>query len=216
MTKKLLGLLFVTLLFTTVAMATQVGEFCGANVMLGPGEPTVPAGFTATCAAFTVPLGDTLTGVDILVDDEFTSAAGASTVTFSFTVTGGTFTPISWSAVASNTGGGISGPGTPGAGCSLTTLNPPTNAYDCAASPFTAISSPSGGPAKVYGANAIGISDAWAMGSAGLLEGGTTNLNVYEYFTYSVTPTTPEPASLVMVGGGLIGLAMLVRRKRRA
>jgi len=212
MTKKLLGVLFVTLLFTTVAMATQVSEYCGSSVQGGPGEPVLSA-FGVTCAAFTIPMGDTLTAVDILVDDEFTGAAGASTITYTYTITSGNFTP-NWTAVAS--GSGISGAGAPSAGCATTSTTPPTNAYDCSYSPFSGISNP---PTGSYGPVTLTVSDAWGAGSAGLLSGGATILNVYEYDTYSATPppvTTPEPASLLMIGGGLVGLAILSRRKRRA
>jgi hypothetical protein len=40
-------------------------------------------------------------------------------------------------------------------------------------------------------------------------------MNVLGSYTYSPTVTTPEPASLMMIGGGLVGLALLARRKRK-
>lgn len=215
MTKKLLGLLFVTLVFTSLAGASSmsISEYCG-GVVLGPGSTGFPDPYltadSITCGSFntaSIP-SFTLTGVSLIVDDEFTggqSTTGTSVFTYSLTGFGSL---SGFSATA--TGIGISGAGTPSAPCttSVTYTGLLTNAYECD-------SSPTGGEVSGGIFNAVGISvnETWTAG--GLQSAGADILNIYEVFSYTPTVQIPEPTSLFLIGGGLTALALVARRKRR-
>jgi hypothetical protein len=64
------------------------------------------------------------------------------------------------------------------------------------------------GPVNVTG------SATWLLGTLG--QSGSEDFQVYMEFTYNIPPSTPEPASLLLIGSGLLGLALVGRRKFRA
>jgi hypothetical protein len=78
------------------------------------------------------------------------------------------------------------------------------NTIDCAESALNITTN--FGPVTVTG------SSSWVSGGVGPT--GSDQFNVQELFTLMSTPT-PEPASMLMIGGGLAGLALLARRKRQ-
>jgi hypothetical protein len=53
-------------------------------------------------------------------------------------------------------------------------------------------------------------------GDSGIGAAGDDSAEVLIAFTYSSTSSVPEPASLLLIGGGLIGLGVFARRKRRS
>jgi len=212
MTKKLLGLLFVTLVFSLVANASTATQYCGGdsltNTATGFPDPYL-VNAPVTCAAFTVPTGYTLTSVDITINNDLSSPNGntTDTVTYTYAVTGfgslsqvnSTSTGTSVFPAFTNVGGSCSTPGTFGN----------ATATDCAdGTPGTNTT------AGVFNAVNLSISATWTAG--GLQSNGAETINISEYFTYSATPGTPEPATLLMTGGGLIALAIVARRRRRA
>jgi hypothetical protein len=209
MTKKVLGLLIVTLMFSVAASAATVSEFCGGatltNVSVGFPTPFL-TGAPVTCAGFTAPVGQTITSEDITVNNDFSSGLGTTTdtVTFTYNLVGFNFSSLT----GTNSGVGVSGvpvfTGSAGSSCSIPGAFGNAVAIDCRDN----VSATTVGP--------IGFSvfSTWTAG--GLQSNGAETINISAFFTYSVpTVTTPEPATLLMIGGGLIGLALVARRKKR-
>jgi hypothetical protein len=210
MKKKLIGLSLVTLVFTVAASASTMQQYCGGdtltNTSTGFPDPFL-TGFGISCASFTVPTGYTLTSVDLTINDDFSSAFGTGTSTSQLTYT---FTGFSLSQLTSTVSGiGSSGaPAFTGTGCTLPGTFGNATAIDCT---DTSVGVPS---TTSFNGLSISVSETWSAG--GLQSNGAETINISEFFTYTPTVSTPEPASLMMIGGGLIGLAMLARRKRSA
>jgi hypothetical protein len=61
---------------------------------------------------------------------------------------------------------------------------------------------------------AVTANGSWGIGSVGLQSSGAENFSIGVTFNYVPTATVPEPASLLMIGSGLIGLGVFARRKR--
>jgi len=216
MTKKLLGVAFASLCFITSASALTMTGSCtlttGTDPAVNPGNNSNPnpvlSGAVFTCLPFTVPTGFTLNQVDISIGNDYSLGVAfqTNTVDFTYTVTGfsttSVSTSVSGSGISSTVGGLINQ--TPAGDC----VNTGTNSIDCTDGGLS-ILSPS-----VFGAVVVTGSSTWAAGGVG--PAGSDQFNVAENFTYSPTGQTPEPASLLMIGGGLIGLALAGRRKFRA
>jgi PEP-CTERM motif len=210
MTKKILGSLIVTLLFSVVASASTVAtEDCGSVVLnnTSVGFPTpyltgLPNP-TLTCLGFTAPIGDTITQVDFVLFNGFGGAVGGttSTVTFTYDITGFNLAQLTTTA----SGVGMSGNPTfsPHVGCAAGGMGPP-NGIDCT---DAGLNQPG------FGSIMFQAFATWTAGS--LQSNGNETISLYAFFTYSPSgPPVPEPASLFMIGGGLIGLALVARRKR--
>jgi hypothetical protein len=206
MTKKLLGLLVVALFCVGAANALTFTEACPpGGIVQGPGTPGISG--NSVCAAFTVPIGDTLTEVDVTVSGDWQlGSVGGNTLNYTFSITGGTpaFTPATVTESAQGNAGGTSNyifTGCPEVGTSNRAL--------CA--DLISLNSPA-----TYASVVVTGIGSWAAGSVGLSPTGAEGFGVIATFTYGPTVTTPEPASLLMIGGGLIGLAVIARRKRKA
>jgi hypothetical protein len=210
MTKKLLGLMFMALLCASVASALTYVDTCTPGGFVSPpGGGSGSAAGTASCvASFTVPAGDTLSAVDLFLTNSFSQAGGTgTTVTFTYTL-GGADTGLPSSITGVATGFGSSGNYAytwTGGSCvaGMGQFGVDNTAVDCTS---TTDSNPPG---------TVTVSGTETLTGAALLPSGTLGWSVGVTYTYNSTGT-PEPASLLLVGGGLIGLAFAGRRKFRA
>jgi hypothetical protein len=199
MTKKLLGL-FSLALFGSLTIHASTLIPCspsGANSPQGPGQPTF-TNVSFTCGGFTVTPGFFVSEEDWSVSDNtFNGGNPNSTqaVIFSYSVTGFTGPSALTDTVAGQA------TSTTGNGSACTALDNGLG-YDCEST------TPGNGTFTVT------ASSSWEFGS--LLANGDDQVNLFYSYTLSPLVTTPEPASLLMIGGGLIGLGSLIRRKKKA
>jgi PEP-CTERM motif len=216
MTKKLLGSLIGALFCITTVNAT--GLSCNQTTGTNPatfqisGTNASLSGVEFLCTG-TVPVGDTLNSIAVGIGDSFSNGINSQTNTVDFTYTFNGFTGVSslTTSSSSNPTSGQNGADTdlggivsesPNTGL-CTSIN--DTLTQCTINPGTT------GP-ESFSFSIIG-SSSWVTG--GLVNGGSDGFNVSGTYSYSPTVTTPEPASLMMIGGGLVGLAMLARRKRK-
>ena len=216
MTKKLLGLFFGALfsmatLNATVVSCTQSGGGNPATFTTG-GSQAVLSDSIFTCPAFTIPAGDTLTSVSLQISNSFSQATVGQTNTIDFTYTISGFDAVTalTTSSSSNAGSGDMGGATdfggivsqaPGGATGCTNGGSPL-LTDCSEiTPVTTSFTVTG-------------SSSWQTAGPSLTSGGSDGFNVTEIYTYSAPSTVPEPASLMMIGGGLVGLAMLVRKRK--
>jgi hypothetical protein len=215
MTKKLLGLLVVALFcISTMSASTlscnQTTGGTNGNPATFPPAQNVLAGVTFVCNAPTVPGGDTLNSVSVTIIDSFSGGIQGQTNTVDFTYTLNGFSGVTGltTSSSSNPGSGEQGVATDLGGM---TAENPASPVQCTTTSNTLVTCTELSPTAV--SFSIVGSSTWAAGGMG--NGGSDGMNVLGSYTYSPTVTTPEPASLMMIGGGLVGLALLARRKRK-
>jgi len=223
MTKKLLGLLVVALFCISTMYATSItcnqsaagngnpATFVGNGTIGGTGgAQSTFTGVTFVCNAPTVPSGDTLNSVTVSVIDSFSGGIQAQTNTVNFSYTFNNFSGVTGltSSSSSTPSSGENGVATDLGGI----INEaPASPVQCSSTSNTLISCTELSPAAL--SFSIVGSSTWVTGGIG--NGGSDGMNIIASYTYSPTVTTPEPASLMMIGGGLVGLALLARRKRK-
>jgi hypothetical protein len=220
MTKKLSGLLLVGLFSIPLLNA---GTACSVTATpttvtaTANGQQATFSGGTFTCTLPTIPISDTFTEADFSVDNSYSLGTSGQTNTLDFT----------YSVSGFGTGGttglttSLSGPGTngssgqnptvggvvaqaPGSACTSTDFAD----VDCVAAAPGSLSS--GGTFTVTGTS------TWSLtGDQGNLQnGGTDQFSVFLNFSYAPIVSTPEPASLLLIGGGLLAFGMVSRRKK--
>jgi len=207
MTKKLLGLAIVALFCVGMASAATMTQLCttpaGSVVNSGANGATPGLSATETCGSVTLPVGDTITAIDLFESGDWQlGVPGGNTLVYTLAF-GGAVSGTSSETVTGT--GGSSLPPFPFTGPCAEVSN--TDQGDC---------SFAGTGTNTVGSATTAWVGTWSVGSAGLLTNGSEGVSSYEIITYSVPTTTPEPASLLMIGTGLVGLAVLVRRKNRA
>jgi hypothetical protein len=203
MTKKLLGLLVIALLCAAVASASTAAEPCGSAGLANPNgsnSTTTLTGSANACTSFTLPATTVLTDVYITFKNDWQlGLTGTDTLTYSYTITGFNI----GSETSTVTGTGQFGSGSPVGSNNGCTANGDIVTCD------------DPGLSVTGSFNAIGITINAVWSAGGLDVNGSEGTTINAFYTYA-TPGVPEPASMLMIGGGLIGLALAGRRKWRA
>ena len=215
-----------------VALALLTTSYAKANPLPNPfiedcGSVSAPTGVNPvissfspgnpiTCAAFVVPSGDTLTSVEMLIENSFSQGVPFQTNTIQFVylgtgfdaVTGLTTTSTSNASMASagaaTDAGGVTSE-VPGSTCSE------TSAATVACFEITPV------PTSFT----VTANSSWITSGPSTTSGGSVGVGIDAIFTYvptAVPPApSPEPSALTLLGSALLGLmAMTWRYKRLA
>ncbi len=220
MTKKLLGLLIGALCISTAyaipltCTQTNAGTgdpatFPGGAGAGSGGAQSVFSGVVYTCNAPTVPVGDTLTSVTVNISNSFSQGIQSQTNTVNFSYTFGTFAGVNGLTTSSS-----SNPGTlqNGAATDVGGIVSENPGGECVAINSTVTSCTTNSGTQL----SFTITGSSSWGAGGLTSGGSDGFGVSGSYTYVPTASIPEPASLLMVGGGLVGLALATRRRKKA
>ena len=190
-----------------VAGATTISEVCGPPKTLGGGSTPITGAqgsSTFACAALGVGATNTITQIQLFYNADFNTGntPGTNIVVWTFNTGSGT-----WS-------GGNTETVTGGFSSSATS---PTLTAGLLDNPFNSVP---------VGAGQIDVSDLGvgtntftgvSLTAPAFITGGviSTTADVFAQITYSTPSTgTPEPTTLGLMGGALLGLGFLARKKR--
>jgi hypothetical protein len=203
-------LLFASTASASYILCGQVGSAVGNSTFLGgtatPGAAGTAtlAGATATlgCNAITVPLGSTLTEVQYELYTDAGGPGGNTLASINFTWTAGTGISFSPPEVLTlNSTAGISFDQ-----CSAVS-GPVSGACPIVYNVFPGLAGVAG-----YGPVTLTVS-ALAGGGGGVSASGNVNADLF--VSYSYTSGTPEPATLSLIGGALLGLGVFAKKLAR-
>jgi PEP-CTERM motif len=187
--------------------ATSGSGFASAGSTDSTPNPVANATFTCTLPA--VPVGDVVTSVQVLIQNDYSLGSNASNneVAYTYQLGGLGFTTALTTYVLGNfpndlspTSGGIIGQsGVP----SCVNDSAEQNECDSSGDLFAA-----GSTFTVTGLS------SWVEGSVGA--NGSVDINVAFNYTVGAGTATPEPATMALLGGaGLIGVGLAARRRRK-
>ena len=221
--KKFLFLMATSVLVVGVASANSFTEFCGTvgsnagvSTFIG-GVTTSGSGGTASvngaglvtfvCNGWTVPLGITMSGIDVdTVDDAEGPLTSTSIIQWTWNYTGGlALSPGVTTTVNQESSTGLSfGSCTTNSG----------NLQPCDGIANFNLLSAIVGPGST-GPFTFTVSSAAFGSGGGVNPGGNTSASLALSFTYANSAGTPEPMTMMLVGGGLLGVGLLASKRRK-
>ena len=197
--KKILGMLGAALILTVAASASPITTECTTGGNVGGasganGSNTLSATFT--CVGFTAPGGGMVTLAQLTMITSYTGPNNPAS--FTYTWSGAPNFP---NEVINASSVGVDNQPTIFSGA-------PVNAT----SSTTVINATSGLGGATF--NLGGFNESVTVSGGTLSQNGSLFTRLY--VTYDYTTEVPEPATLSIMGTGLIGLGILLRKRRKA
>jgi len=212
----LLVVLALTLLSSTASAAyiqcAGVGGVTGSSTFAGSvtlstfnGGSASQSGSTITlgCASFVVPTGYTLNQVDVQLVDDAQNPGGNANAQVLWTWN--TFTGVT--QAGSQVNSEITSTGTTFNSCVATSTQINSTC------PTIISYSENVTSGNTFNAVTVNVSSA-AGSNGGVGPDGNTSANLYIQYDYTPNGSIPEPATMALLGGGLVALAAIVRRRR--
>lgn len=200
--KILAGLTFAGFMIVSASAATvDIEVSCGADGSLKPAGTTVGQFVCPSFASLGIGGGATVASEFLVYNNDYSIGQAVTTVQTVFNFTSGS--PLQYATdTLSSSGNANSNPATctsisGGSVTAQQTINGavvPTGCYNTVGSP--------------WGVVTVNYTQTVVAGGA-----VSATLNTEVVFDYNVTSATPEPVSMLLMGGGLLGLSIIGRKR---